>query len=205
MIGVSIELHGAKELHVRLRSLHRKAAVKVARSATTAAARVQAKAAKSLAPVAEFGGGSTKKSMSVRVKQYASKGVFFGVVGPGKEAKYQVSRQMPSGKQILKTAVPSRYIHLITYGHRIVLGGTLSHRESKAGFNRFGVQRRTTRLSAEQKRKGSAARTGSGRVVGFVPPNAFLRHASQQSSNRAVQVFTSNMTAGIERAWSKTA
>ncbi len=229
MIAMEMHLHGAKELHARLRSLKTKAARKVARGATTAGARVLAKSVKASAVFGRYSRGVMKKSITVKVKQYSASGIFIGIAGPNKRT-YMVTRTFPSGKEVKVEAIPERYVHLLELGHRIVVGGTLSRSLSRGGIvfskltgKRLGV-RKTTRRSEEQKRvEGRQAlqtrrksghliiatseqskRTGAGNVVGKVQPNPFLARGARLGRNYATRVFMANMKAGIDRAWSQT-
>jgi len=190
---ITAQLTGVKELHQRLIKLQRKTATKVARQATTAGARVLRKGVKPVTPK-DF--GALKKSLTHRVKQYPSSGVFVGIIGPQKGAQYDAGYKTPWGMTVTRTAIPENYEHLVLFGHRIVIGGTLSRDQSKAGGGR-----KTTRRSAEQKRGGSAARTGAGRVVGMAKANDFLGRGFKRSDRQALKAFLANMRSGVNRAW----
>lgn len=212
-----IKLHGAKELHRRLKSLERKTAKKAVRSAVTAANRIQRKAVKESEPKDS---GAMRKSITTRVKYYPSSGVFVGVVGPERGARYDVTSHLPSGAHITKEAIPERYAHLLEYGWRKVTGGTLGYWRSKAGYAKvFGLRyrRRTTRRSEEQKRhQGYSAsrrkwwgvpthkqtrRTGGGQIVGRQPAGLYLEKAGKRSRDRALQKFMSMLADSVARYW----
>lgn len=73
--------------------------------------------------------------------------------------------------------------HLIEYGHRIVVGGT------------------TARISGKQAgRTGSArneARTGKGRVVGFVPAHPHLKPAMRTNKTKVISLYRKGLMRGI--------
>lgn len=71
--------------------------------------------------------------------------------------------------------------HLIEYGHRMVTGGTVA------------------RLSGRRKGRADAAgkQTGTGRVVGFVPPHPHLRPAMQRNKGAVLTQFRRDLHSGI--------
>lgn len=68
------------------------------------------------------------------------------------------SRELKSGEVGTVVRVVSRHAHLVEYGHRAVLGGTIA-----------------SGSPARIRKAKDPERTGKGRVIGFVEPHPFFR------------------------------
>ena len=81
---------------------------------------------------------------------------------------------------------PHAYLaHLIEFGYRKVTGGTVARLSgSRAG-----------RADAAR----SAARTGAGKVVGFVPARPHLRPAMRRNKQKVFRTYAGELQAGIAR------
>ncbi len=73
--------------------------------------------------------------------------------------------------------------HLIEMGHRIVVGGTAA----RVSGSRAG------QIAAAQK----AARTGKGRVVGFIPAQPHLRPALRENKTKVLSQYAKGLKKGI--------
>lgn len=157
------------------------------------------------------------QSMAKRVKQF--KGTVWAGVGP--RPKWSKTRTYTSiftpktgndrrRKVITKTlnVEPAVFDHIVQYGARIVRGGSLSKALSRAGFNRLGQRRTTTRLSAQGRRiagqlrrrgwrKNAASkaafrkdtRAGTGRVVGHWEGVPYMKTAGWKSRDASLKAF----------------
>jgi HK97 gp10 family phage protein len=180
MAEPAIALEGDKELERQLKKmpdvLFQKTVSKAVSKAMTPInrqARANANAVKDT--------GALKRSIGKRTRKYKKSGVVVGVVG----VKRDHSETDDKGKK----HVPTNYAHLVEYGHKIAVGGTLAY-ESLGEVFKAGAT----------ARKGKSGRRGKGENVGSVPPRPLLRHAFETKEDTAYRVYKRELARGVDRA-----
>lgn len=195
-ITSKIQIDGMDDLFARLRNLRQSIQNKHMRRAVTKSARVVAAAVSARAPVES---GALKKSIGYRVyTMKTGKGVG-AVIGPKRDFKVQVGQaatrtravrlRILSKKQLAAGATgaarcPAKYAHLVEFGHRVAVGGTLSRR--------VGWRRR--QIAAKSKRTDLR---GKGRHAGNVAARPFLRPAWDASLGEIRSLIRRELAAGI--------
>ena len=172
------ELHGTPQLEARLRSLRdnvadrvvvkaiRKAGEPIVVAAARNARRTDAKMGKRL--------GGLSKSMGIVVRNYRATHKVLGIIGPLHGKVY---------KRLGKKEVPALIAHLVEFGHRIAVGGTLA---PLAGSKRRSSRSKQTRIA------------GGGVGRGFVQAQPFLRPAWDAERSAAQATLEAELRAGIE-------
>jgi len=152
---------------------------RVARAANAKAMRPVVQKAKSLAARRS---GLLRRSIGIKTKLYPKKLVVATVVG----ARANVMQETvdPVTKQ-RRRQIPSKYAHLVEYGHRVARKGTTLLRSGET----LKAGRRRARL--EKRKLGVAA--------GFVPAKPFMRPAFDGLVPTITAVLRAEYAAAIER------
>jgi HK97 gp10 family phage protein len=168
---MSATLTGDKELRAALNILPDRIYRKVVRQMTGKMATPIVSAAKRnlKAVQSEKARGVLAKGLRKKTKTYKADGSVVTIVG-GKFPE-------------------AAHAHLVEFGHRMVVGGTVS---------RLKKQWSASRSSRTGKR-------GGGRVVGFVPAKPFMRPAYDATKGQAMAIAEQALRVGIEREAKKLA
>lgn len=164
--AIKARLDGAEEAIRSLDGLSRTLRNQILRKAINAASKVVLDAARKLVPVET---GMLKKSLAVRIQTYRSTGTVVGVIGP--RTGYKKTRQgkvlTSFGRKIKSTGRnPSKYAHLIEFGHNIARpkGKLVGYARARAFLrpafdqNKAAIEKLLTERVAEEIEK--AARKG---------------------------------------------
>ncbi len=171
-LGFGISLIGDKDLIRKLDRLGKKGYRKTVAKAMSKAATPVSKLAKRLAPRGPT--GLLKKSIGKKSKWY--RGTRVVIIGPRKGFKVAVGtyKRGPRKGQT-KWHNPANIAHLVELGHRIVTGGSVE------------------RIDGRDKGKAKH----SGRVVGHVPAQPFLRPALLQNKQTIKSIMARELRAGL--------
>lgn len=135
------------------------------------------KSAKSKVPIKT---GALKRSLGFRVRKYPTQGRVSSFIG-ARRIKYAVA-PTKSGKMSLRSAkkgeegsfiMPSKYSHLVEFGHKLVKGGSLKDKY-KSEWTVVNGKRRLRKTNVIEKK-------ATGRTVGFVKGSGFLTKAVQET------------------------
>lgn len=118
--------------------------------------------------------GALYASIQAKVKNYKNTGIAVAIVGPDR-GYYAGHKRIGKGQLVTQGAEqPSRYAHLIEYGHHV-----------------------RPRRNARRKPATAAAQ------VSFVPPRPFVRPAMLAARQEMARAFDAGATKGIKRAITK--
>jgi HK97 gp10 family phage protein len=93
---------------------------------------------------------------------------------------------------------PSRYAHLVEFGHHVVTGGSLKAQYSLSLVD-TGKRTKTGKPVKRWKRAGVKT-AAKGKSAGWVAPRPFMRPAFLATQSKTLQVMTQSISDGIERA-----
>jgi len=162
MITLSLDKEQLRQVEKHLKKLTDKDAQKVVKQAIRKGAAVIRKAMRGEAPRDET--GQLKKSIKVRrFKARRGRGIF---------------AQIGSDPRVFNHA------HLVEFGHRMVLGGTISS-------------------GGRVRKADNPDRTGKGRVVGFVGPTPFARRTYAKVDGPVIEKARQEIIKKIESAAKK--
>lgn len=156
---------------------------RVARAANAKAMRPVVQRAKALV-VKES--GLLRRSIGVKTKLYPKKLVVATVVGARSNVREEVVDPVTKQK---RRKIPSKYAHLVEYGHRVARKGTTLLRAGET----IRAGRRRARL---EKRK-------LGKSIGFVPAKPFMRPAFDGQVPQMTATLRKEYAAAIEREHAK--
>lgn len=120
--------------------------------------------------------GALKRSISVKVKRYANKGIIIGLVGPSKDY-FKNGKKLKVGQSRRGADKPSNYAHLVEYGHFRVAGN--------------GV--------APKSLKGKTIRKNTAKAKGWVPARPFMRPAAASQRDNVLNGLEAGVVKGLER------
>lgn len=141
--------------------------------------------------------GALRDSITTKVVNYPKSGKAVGLVGPDRAARVGGRKAGRLGRHLADTRKPSKYAHLIEYGHAIAVGGSLRPKFNTAllptgKFSKSGRNiRRFQRTTIKEQPKG--------REAGWVKAKPFIRPAVITTKAQQEREFS----AGIEEGWTK--
>lgn len=124
--AIKARLEGVETALAALGEVARTVRNKVLRKAVNAASRLVLDAARALVPKDT---GMLRKSLGVRIQTYRGSGKVVAVIGPrtGYTRTRSGTQQTALGRKIKETGRnPSKYAHLVEYGHALVRGGKVA-------------------------------------------------------------------------------
>lgn len=143
--------------------------------------------------------GALQRSISSLVRKYKQNAVAVAVIGPDR-------RYYSAGKRLGKKAdrrgadQPSRYAHLVEFGHTIAKGGTLRD-VFEIKFAR--VITKTGKSVWRRVTTDRIKRYATGKSGGVVPAKPFLRPAVAENKGVSEAVILAGIKKGIERVRSR--
>lgn len=131
--------------------------------------------------------GALRKSITWKVVTYPSLKVVL-VVGPSR-GRFLGGRQIKRGGRTLRGVdQPSRYAHLVEFGHHIIGGG----RGGSIGFSKAKGFRLDPKRAARQGHR-------VGKAAAFVPARPFMRKGTAQAEPFLPQVIGDGLGVGLLR------
>lgn len=190
-----VRLDGITEV---LRGLPRDLQTQILATAVAEAARPIVQAAKRNAESSRRT-GALQASISARVRKYKRDAVATAVVGPDR-SYYAGVAKLRKGDDKRGAEQPSRYAHLVEFGHNVAKGGKLRDEYvSEVAL----VRNSRGKLVRRRRRTERIRRFATGVVGGFVPAKPFLRPALLETSALAGANMLNGIRKGIERARAK--
>ena len=173
--GMSVNVQGDRQIQAALRKLPDRLRELVIKSGVRSSMLPALNMAKRKVPERT---GQLRDSLKRFVRSYPS-GVVAGFMGPSNDFKITIKTK--GGKT--RNIDPSNYAHLVEFGHRIVVGGAVA-RKGKSNLTRN-------------------LRLLTGKVVGFVPPQPFMRDSFEASKGQMEASFKRIVARGAKREWNK--
>lgn len=135
-------------------------------------------AAKAKVPVKT---GALRKAITVKTVRYQDNFKVVGMIGIDKHARFLGGRKIVRGGSLLNTDQPSKYAHLVEFGHFRVAGKGVSGKSLK----------------------GRTIRKGGIKTKGWVRAQPFLRPATEQAKPAAEMRLAAGIEKGLEREWGR--
>lgn len=121
--------------------------------------------------------GALRNSIAAVVRRYPNNGKIVGIVGPDKAARFLGGRKVIRGGSLLKTDKPSKYAHLVEFGH-------------------YSAAEKGKKLSTT---KGKTIRKGTLVARTWVPAQPFMRPGIAQGEPLAEAALSAGVAKGMER------
>ncbi len=137
--------------------------------------------------------GALRNSITTKTVGYAKDGKAVGLVGPARGYFTGGKKSGKLGRLLGKNVMPSKYAHLVEYGHRIAVGGSLRPvykiERTRGGANNK-MRYRKTNIISEAK----------GREAGFVAARPFIRPAVMNTHGEQSNGFYQGIAEGFEKS-----
>lgn len=172
-LSIGVELTNFDELRQMLKALPASVESRVMGDAVKVALRPIQRTAKALAPVQT---GALRRSISSLVRRYPKAGKIVGLVGPD-NGYFSGGKRLKRGASRAGSSRPSRYAHLVEFGH---FSGTRS-----GAFGGF--------------KKGASIRKGTAAPASFIMARPFIRPAVQMGGPAAMAELRRGVEIGLTR------
>ena len=153
--GIRIELTGLEELNAALAGISLDMRTVIIAKAVTEGAKPLVRYIKMYAPVQS---GALRASISAKTLRNRKKGFAVAMVGP-RTGKYKSGKRVKKGGNTLDSDQPSRYAHLVEFGHNRKKGGVTPARPfMRPAITAAGPQVARSILNGAQKGLNAAVK-----------------------------------------------
>ena len=189
-------VRGIDDLRAALRGIPQDIATEVLEEGVRAACQPILEAARQFAERSEDT-GALKASLTMKTKAYPNNGKAVGLVGPDR-AYFVAGRKVgPLGALHGGARRPANYAHLVEYGHRIALGGSLRPQYTLNLVETGGYSKNGKPL--KRWKRGSIKTRATGRAGGMVAAKPFIRPAVITTRLEQHAAFEAAIAKGLDR------